>query len=70
MFKKISRMKNNHQTVFAIVIAIAVVCFWRGIWGLLDVYLFPDNYVLSLWISLGIGLAILAITHYVVKELM
>lgn len=70
MFRKISQMKSKHQTIFAVVIAFAVISFWRGVWGLMDEYLFPDNYQLSLWASLVLGLAILIATHYVTKELM
>lgn len=70
MFKEISKMKSKHQIFFAIVIAFAVISFWRGIWGLMDEYLFPNNYQLSLWISLIVGLSILIGTHYVAKELM
>ncbi|HEY9847516.1 MAG TPA: hypothetical protein V6D03_15140 [Candidatus Caenarcaniphilales bacterium] len=29
---------------------------WRGIWGLFDVYLFPENPSLSYLLSLGLGL--------------
>jgi hypothetical protein len=70
MFKKISQMKLKHQTVFAVVIAFAVISFWRGIWGLMDLYLFPDNYQLSLWASVVLGIVILVATHYVAKGLM
>ncbi len=70
MFKKISQMKSRHQLAFAILIAFAVVSFWRGVWGLLDEYLLPNNYQLSLWISVVLGIVILIVTHYVTKELM
>jgi hypothetical protein len=64
------KLEKHHQIIFAIVIAIAVVGVWRGLWGLMDVYLLPNNYVLSCIISLIIGLLILLITHYAPKELM
>ncbi|MFH1133648.1 MAG: hypothetical protein V1735_04095 [Nanoarchaeota archaeon] len=70
MFKKIFNMKSEHQVVFSVIIAFAVIAFWRGVWGLMDEYLFPDHYRLSLWISIAIGLGILIGTHYVTKELM
>ena len=70
MFKKISKMKFHHQSLFAIIIAFAVISFWRGVWGLMDEYLFPENYQLSLWISLVLGVGILIGTHYITKELM
>ena len=63
-------MKTKHQTLFAIIIAFAVIAFWRGIWRLMDEYLFPENYTLSLIISVFIGLGILVTTHYVANELM
>ncbi|MBD3252550.1 hypothetical protein GF386_02365 [Candidatus Pacearchaeota archaeon] len=56
--------------IYAIVIGFAVISFWRGIWGLWDVYVFPNNYRLSLWVSLMVGLVILVFTHHLVKELM
>ena len=67
MFDKISKMKSHFQTLFAIIIAFAVISFWRGVWGLMDIYLFPENAELSLWSSVILGLAILIGTHYVTK---
>lgn len=70
MIKKISQMKSKHQIAFAILIAFAVISFWRGVWGLMDEYLFPNNYQLSLCTSLVLGIIILVLTNYAVKELM
>ncbi len=69
MFERINKMKSRHQIFFAILISFAVISFWRGVWGLMDEYLFPNNYGLSLWISLMLGIAILITTHYATKEL-
>jgi len=57
------------KILYAILIAFAVVSFWRGVWGLMDIYLFPSNPTLSLFSSLFIGLVILAFTHHLIKEL-
>ncbi len=70
MFKDFSKLKNKHKAIFAIIIALAVVSFWRGAWGLLDIYLFPGNSELSLWISVIIGLVILKAAHYIYKGLL
>ena len=70
MFEKVKKMKTQHQAIFAVLIAFAVVCFWRGVWGLLDEYLLPNNYQASLWISLIVGFLILWVTHQVTTELM
>ena len=69
MFNKLKRMKPVKQTLFAVIIAFAVISFWRGVWGLMDEYLFPSNHQVSFWASLFIGLIILVGTHYAVKEL-
>jgi hypothetical protein len=69
MFSRFHKMKSHHQTLFAVIIAFAVISFWRGIWGLQDEYLFPESTILSLWASVFIGLAILVASGYVVKEL-
>ena len=70
MLKNLNQLKSRHRITFAILIAFAVVSFWRGVWGLMDEYLIPSNYKLSLWISLILGILILIITNYVTKELM
>lgn len=70
MFNRLKKMKSEHQITFAIIIAFAVIAFWRGIWGLMDLYIFPNNMELSLWISLVLGIIILVATNYVTKELM
>jgi len=70
MFKNFSKLKNKHKAIFAIIIIFAVVAFWRGTRGLLDVYLFSSNYELSSWISIIIGLIILKVAHYTYKGLL
>lgn len=62
--------RNWSKVFFAILIAFAVVCFWRGIWGLMDEYLFPSNHLLSLWLSVIIGITILILTRHTIKQLM
>ncbi len=70
MINKFVQLKTKHQLVVALLVSSAVISFWRGLWGLMDTYLFPENYELSLWASLLIGLGILILTGYATKELM
>ncbi|MBW3001902.1 hypothetical protein KY338_01935 [Candidatus Woesearchaeota archaeon] len=71
MLKRVGKIKKkSHKLLFAIVIGFAVISFWRGIWGLMDIYLFPNNLSLSLWISVFVGIVILIITDYTTKELL
>ena len=57
-------MKTHHQVTFALLIAFAVIAFWRGVWGLLDEFLLPEQLILSYLISMIIGILILVLTHY------
>jgi len=66
MFKK---LKKNHPNINAIIIGLAIIIFWRGVWGLMDLYLFPDNETLSYIISLLVGLFILFINDFRLKEI-
>ena len=69
MYSKFKQMGSFKQIIFALLIGFAVVSFWRGVWGLLDLYLLPNNQPVSLWISIIVGVVILTATHYAVKEL-
>jgi len=71
MLERFQKIKSKHSKIlFAVVIGFAVISFWRGVWGLMDIYLFPDNYALSLWISVIAGILVLVITDYATKELL
>lgn len=65
-----SKHKLHHKLIMATGIGISVVSFWRGTWGLMDIYLFPNNPALSYSTSFAIGFIILYVTHYVIKELL
>ncbi len=69
MLHRMKKLKAFEQAIFALLIGFSVVSFWRGASGLMDLYLFPNNYNLSLWFSVIFGLTILAVTHYWTKEL-
>ena len=63
-------MKRDWKKIsFAIIIAFAVISFWRGVWGLMDLYLFPSNHTLSLLSSITIGIVILILAGYSTKAL-
>ncbi len=63
------KLKNSHLFL-ALLVGSAVIAVWRGIWNLLDLYLYPNDIVLSSIISIIVGLGILIVTHQVAKELM
>ena len=44
-------------------IIVGVVMLWRGLWGVLDLFLFPNDFLKSSLISLIFGLVILYYSH-------
>jgi 4-amino-4-deoxy-L-arabinose transferase-like glycosyltransferase len=66
MISSISRLEDKHKIVFAIMIGFAVVCFWRGAWGMMDLHLFPNNPNISYLIAFFTGFGILINTRYIV----
>jgi len=69
MFHRAQKLKPFKQLLFTLLIGLSVVFFWKGAWGILDIYLFPNNLELSSWVSIVIGLSILYVTHYWTREL-
>jgi len=63
-------MKVKNRTIKALLVATGVVLFWRGAWGLMDLYLFPNNLPLSFVSSLLLGILVLKLTHHLIDELM
>lgn len=69
MIPYFEKLRKRHQVIFAIIILFAVVSLWRGVWGLMDKYMFPSEPVLSYAISIGIGIFILWSAGVVTREL-
>lgn len=69
MIKKLSNLKKHHQLVFSSIVLSGVVCLWRGIWGLLDIYLIPENLSLSFTLSVIMGAVIITVTHYTIDKM-
>jgi len=67
--KPYRRFKKKHRLVHIIIVAIAIVMLWRGVWGLLDTYLLPNNEVASYLVGALIALAILFFDDFHLKEL-
>jgi len=67
MYERFKKLKSHHQLIWSLVIATALVSVWRGIWGLMDVFIFPSNKLISVTISLVIGIIIFIVIHYRLK---
>ena len=65
--RDISKLEKIIRLLF---IAAAVILFWRGIWGLADVLILPENYLYSSIISIILGIIILALAHENFRDLL
>jgi hypothetical protein len=69
MSRKTHAVTQQDEIIKAVLIGAAVISFWRGVWGLMDIYLFPNNPAVSFVISLLMGVAILYGTNHISKKL-
>ena len=69
-FRRIKRFrKDNDSNLNTIVVCISVVMVWRWVWDLLDIYVFPNNPLISNLICIIVWLAILLIDDGKLEEL-
>jgi hypothetical protein len=69
MFSYFKRLKQSHQRFFALIVGVGIILVWRGVWGLADLYFFPENLTHSFISSILLGLIILTISHHMIKGL-
>ncbi len=66
---KIKAFRRGHNVTYSILIGLAIILFWRGIWNLLDMYLFPNNHLLSNLICVIAGVVMLYFDDFELEEL-
>ncbi len=66
---KNQRFRQRHPHLFFLVGGVAIIMFWRGVWGLLDTYLLPQYEILSLLVSIALGVIILYLDDFSLDEL-
>jgi hypothetical protein len=62
-------LKMREHFLSNIIIVTAVVFVWRGLWNLMDIYVFPENPAISNIVSILIGLLLLYLPDDDIKEL-
>jgi hypothetical protein len=61
---KLAELKATYPNVNLVIIISAIIMLWRGVWGLLDTYLFPGSPVLSYLVSLALGALVLYLDDF------
>lgn len=70
MAKKHKTFLDKHGNIQTLMIGLTIVMFWRGAWGLMDLYLFPQDQGKSFMVSLIVGLVLLFIlNHHKLRDL-
>jgi len=59
MFKNIRKFLAPRKNLRIIIDVVAIIIIWRGIWGILDLFIFPNNPLLSYLISTVFGFILL-----------
>jgi len=59
MFKKTKKKLNHRKNLRIIIDILGAIAVWWGTWGLLDVFIFPGNQILSYLISIALGFLLL-----------
>ena len=69
MTKQYKKFKKKHKVIHLLIVSTAIVMLWRGIWGLLDLYLFADNQTISYFVSVMVAFAILYLDNFHLKDI-
>lgn len=62
-------MRILRRLAKTLLVAAGIILFWRGAWGLMDLYIHPTEPLVSYIISLILGLGLLAYTHHLYDSL-
>jgi hypothetical protein len=62
-------LKARYPLVSWVVVIVAIIMLWRGVWGLLDLYLFPGSPTLSHIVSLLLGILVLYLDDFKIENL-
>lgn len=65
--RRLFRAKRERTFWQAIAIDVSAILLWRGLWGMMDLYIFPDHQEMSFIFSAAIGLVMLLVLRPYVK---
>ena len=61
MFKNIRKFLNPRKNLRMVIDLLGAIAVWWGIWGILDLFVFPENKLLSYIVSIAFGFILLLI---------
>ena len=72
MWRSFVKLKHSHQFTFTLIIGVALISFWRGVWGVIDHFalaFFPGKELLAYVLAMAAGVSILFVSGHLMKEL-
>lgn len=61
MLKKVRKFLNRRKNLRIIIDLLGAIAVWWGIWGILDLFIFPENHLVSYIVSIALGFILLLI---------
>lgn len=61
MLKKVRKFLNRRKNLRIIIDLLGAIAIWWGIWGILDLFVFPENHLISYIVSITLGFILLLI---------
>lgn len=69
--KKVSvSLRPRSRFLWTLLIAVAVILVWRGVWNLVDIYFLPEYPILSNVLGILLGVLIIYLPDRTLKELL
>ena len=60
LLRKLKKFKENHNSNVNILIeCVAIIMIWRGVWDLLEMYILPENQLVSNITCIIVGIIVL-----------
>ncbi len=70
----INQMRKRNKVLFTVIVAVAVIMFWKGTWTLLDIvideWLFKDHLIWANIFAMVTGLSVLVLSGLALEKLM
>ena len=64
MIKNIRKYLSKRKNLRIIIDFLGAIAIWWGIWGILDLFVFPENKLLSYIVSIAFGFILLLIYQF------
>lgn len=68
MWNNLVKMNRVQQIIISLIVGVSIVAFWRGLWGLFDMYISPSDPTVRFWFLFISGFVVLVGTHHAVKQ--